>query len=113
MLILAIERRSSGHAYAGMVSVTWRGEAYTLMLQRHPTSRTPWQASLHQTPARITAESFTNPLWRSRCLEAATLAIDALLEHVAPLGLPDDLYPLVLALLPEAPIGQPVYSPSL
>src|SRR4051794_7204423 len=106
------ERRGNGHNYACLLAVTWGDESFTLMLQRHPAGQRLWQTSLHQTPARITAESFTSPLWRSQCREAATQAIDALLEHVAYLGLPDDLYPLVVALLPEALIGQPVYAPA-
>src|SRR3954469_23671061 len=107
------ERRGQGHNYACLLPVTWRDETFTLMLQRHPTGNRLWQTSLHQTPARITAESFTSPLWRSRCLEAATLAIDALLEHVAPLGLPDALFALAPALLPGPPSAQPVLHPSL
>jgi hypothetical protein len=61
MLILATEKRSSGHAYAALVTVTWRDERFTLILQRHPAGRRLWQTSLFQTPARITAESFTTP----------------------------------------------------
>src|SRR4051794_33568647 len=106
------ERRGQGHAYACLLPVNWGDEGFTLMLQRHPAGQRRWQASFHQTPARIDRESFTNPLWRSRCAEAATQAIDALLEHVAYLGLPDDLYPLVLALLPDRPIGQPEHHPA-
>ena len=107
MLILATEKRQSGYAYAALLHVTWRDDGFTLILQRHPTAGHLWQTSFHQTPARIDRESFTTPLWRSRCTAYATQAINALLEHVAPLGLPDDLLPLVFNLLPQVS-GEPV-----
>jgi hypothetical protein len=40
---------------------------------------------------------------------SARYAVDELLEYLAPLGLPDDLLPLVSDLLPDRPIGEPLY----
>lgn len=105
MYILQTEQRSGGNAFVGIVHLLWGDERYTLILQRHPVGTCLWQSSLHQTPARIDRDSFTTPLWRSRCADYPTDAIDALLEHLAPLGLPCDLIPLVNLLLPRAIIG--------
>jgi hypothetical protein len=105
VIILQTEQRSAGNAYSGIVHVLWGEDRFTLILQHHPVGACLWQSSLHQTPARIDRDSFASPLWRSRCADYPTDAIDALLEHLAPLGLPCDLIPLVNLLLPKMAIG--------
>ncbi len=96
MLLLATQRRQLSHAYAALVSVRWRDTVYTLALQHHPAGPRRWQSGLYDTPEALQADQ---PGWRSDTYEYATDAIDALLERIAPLGLPDDL-PLVNYLLP-------------
>ena|SRR5215212_4307411 len=108
MRIISNERRGRGQAYAGLVFIAFRDEPFTLLLERHPYGARLWQTALFQTPARITPDAYEHPLWQSQCRVAATLAIDELLEHIAHLGLPDDLYPLVTALLPDQPIAAPL-----
>jgi hypothetical protein len=106
MLILGHQRRASGRAYAGLLAVWWGAQSYVLCLQHHPVGENPWQAALYTTdvlPPQIP------PLWRSGRHEAATQAVDALLEYLAPLGLPDDLLPLINELLPDRPVGEPLY----
>ena len=106
MIILEKQRRASGRAYASIVTIRWGETSYVLILQHHPVSKPPWQSSLHTGNVR------DSPLWQSERTEAAALAIDALLERIAPLGLPDDLLPLINDLLPIAPIGVPAYNPN-
>lgn len=106
VIILEKQRRASGRAYASIVTVRWGETSYVLLLQHHPVGNPPWQASLH------TGDVRDGPLWQSDRTEAATQAIDALLERIAPLGLPYDLLPLINDLLPTAPIGVPAYSPN-
>ena len=106
MLILETQRRQSGHAYAALLRVSV-GERYlTLVLQHHPVGDLKWQASLYEAPQ---VPPLTPPLWQSEKAEAATQAIDALLDTIAPFGLPDALYSLVTALLPTEPVDAPEY----
>ena len=98
MLILVAQRRQLSHAYAALVSVRWQDTVYTLVLQHHPAGPRRWQSGLYDTLDALQADE---PCWRSDTYEYAMEAIDALLERIAPLGLPDDL-PLVNYLLPES-----------
>ncbi len=99
MLILVAQRRQLSHAYAALVSVRWQDAVYTLALQHHPAGPRCWQSGLYDT---LDALPTNEPCWRSDTYEYATEAIDALLERIAPLGLSDDLTPLVNYLLPES-----------
>jgi hypothetical protein len=76
----------------------------TLVLQHHPVGDFKCQASLYEAPQ---VPPLTPPLWQSEKTEAATQAIDARLEEIAPFGLPGELYPPVMRLLPTEPIGAP------
>ncbi len=106
MLILECQRRASGRAYAGIIKIAGGDHGYTLVLEHSPVGDDPWVASLFDTNELLLESKL---LWQSDRCEAATQAIDALLEHIAPLGLPDDLMPLVNELLPDRPIGEPLY----
>jgi hypothetical protein len=103
MLILASEKRAAGHAYAALLQVRWGDVLYTLALQHHPVGKPAWESRLY---AGIPT---TPPLWQSERCAVATQAIDALLERIVPLGLPDDLLPLVNDLLPGERVGAPLW----
>ncbi len=104
MLILATQRRQLSHAYAALVTVRWQDTVHTLVLQHHPAGPRRWQSRFYDTRELTTT---TLPAWESATHEYPTDAIDALLEYLAPLGLPDDLIPLVNHLLPTSVIGAP------
>jgi len=93
MIVYETQHRGLGQAYAGLMRVDWRGTLITLVLQRHPTGTFPWSAST----------------WSSTTYESPNRALAALLEHLASLDLPNDLEPLVNALLPPVAIGIPIY----
>jgi len=106
MLIYEIQHRGLGQAYAGIARIDWRGTLFTLVLQRHPTGTFPWTTSLYDT-RELTPTS--KPTWSSTTYESPNQALAALREHLASLDLPDDLEPLVNALLPPVAIGTPIY----
>lgn len=95
--ILHTERRGAGHAYAGIAYLASPAGTLLAALQRHALANHPWQGRLYQA---------INGQWHlileSAQTTPATLALDAMLETLAPFDLPDDLYPLVLTLLPQA-----------
>lgn len=107
MLILSTERRSSGHAYAGILRLRQGARIVTVALQHHPVGQHRLQAKVYEQWA---LSRDTLPTWQSDTYSTATEAINALLEHIAPDGLPDDLTALVTALLPDRPVGTPTYS---
>lgn len=106
MLLYEMQHRGLGQAYAGIVRVDWRGTLFTLVLQRHPTGTFPWGTSLYDT-RELTPTS--TPTWSSTTYMDPNQALTALREHLASLDLPDELEPLVHALLPPVAIGIPRY----
>jgi hypothetical protein len=66
-------------------------------LQRHAIAPHPWQGRLYHCVGQR-----CELVWESPHADPAQLALDPLLERLAPFGLPDDLLPLVNALLPQA-----------
>src|SRR5690348_2889114 len=94
--ILHTERRGAGWAYAGLAILSSSCGTLVAALQRHAIATNPWQGRLYRLEAGC-----ASLLWESDRTDPAQLALDALLEELAPFGLPDDLYPLVTALLPQ------------
>ncbi len=107
MLIFETQHRAIGHCYAGLVKIETGARFLTLVLEHAPAGHNRWRSSLYDTRETILGPA---PLWQSEQCEAATQALDALLEYLSSLGLPHDLQPLMLALLPATPIGAPAYS---
>ncbi len=107
MIIYATEHRAIGHCYAGLVKIGTGARFLTLVLEHAPAGHKRWRSGLYDTRATILGQA---PLWQSEHTEAATQALDALLAYLSSLGLPHDLQPLMLALLPATPIGAPAYS---
>jgi hypothetical protein len=105
--ILHTERRGAGWAYAGIATLSFTHGTLIAALQRHAIANHPWQSRLYQT-----IDGQQHLLWESGHTDPAGIALDALLETLAPFGLPDDLYPLVTALLPQGD-REPETAPSL
>ena len=97
LTLIHTERRGAGWAYAGICHLAYLRGTLVACLQRHAIASHPWQARVY-TCLRRQCE----PLWESARTTPAQSALDALLEHLAPYGLPDDIFPLIEALLPEA-----------
>ena len=97
LTLLRTEYRGAGWAWASLCYLSYPRGTLVACLQRHPLASHPWQARIYEgTGGRVL------PLWESENLNPASLALDALLESLAPFGLPDDLFPLVNTLLPQA-----------
>lgn len=104
--IIHSERRGAGWATANLCYLTYPHGTLVAALQRHALARHPWQGRLY-----LCINRQCELLWESPLSDPAQIALDALLETLAPYGLSVDLYPLVNALLPEG-VGQPETAPA-
>jgi hypothetical protein len=107
LTLIHTERRGAGWAYAGICHFAYPRGTLVAALQRHAIASHPWQGRVYTCFNRQ-----CTLLWESAHTSPAQSALDALLEYLAPYGLPDDLYPLVNALLPQG-ASEPVTAPSL